>query len=111
MNSRKARNEINPNTTTVVVLPPNTANRKTLAISHHARVRSFRFLIVALYFSSPSFFERIQPMIDETTSTPATAEIKARLSLSRFIDDADSKRPSGRVRGTPLCFLIPQAAS
>src|SRR5215208_833734 len=76
MNSRMARKDVRAKSTIDPMPPVATATPKTATITHHARIRAFRFCTVARAFSPVARRDRTKPMADATTSsttTPATS--------------------------------------
>jgi hypothetical protein len=78
INSLNARNDVRANKMIEPIPPVAMARPKTATIIHHARVRAFRFLTVALPDSLFTCNDNIQPMSDamrRMARTPPTSQI------------------------------------
>src|SRR5688572_17270164 len=104
MNSRIARNDMIANNTTELTPPVTTAIPKTNTITHHARMRAFRFFTVARAPSLLARMDRIQPTIDATTSsaiTPPPSLTIAELVVKSIIGLGERASPRARAREMP----------
>ena len=99
-NSRSARNERSAKSTVAPITPVATAAPKTATISHQARMRAFRFAIVARPASVEVRFASTKPISDAITRSVPTPPSRYAVSLdsenARLIPDAPVLREAAR---------------
>ncbi len=87
-NSRRARKESRPKSTTEPMPPVASESENTAAISHQARMREFMLATVARPLSPRTVRARIAPVTEATTSRPSTPPNAHNSSRSRVMTDA-----------------------
>src|SRR5687767_186928 len=89
MNSRRAKNETRPNTTSVAVLPAANVTKSTAVMIHQALTRACRLSMVARLLSERARLPRTAPTIEATVSSAITPP-KTQIILSRGVIAASS---------------------